>query len=717
MKIYSMTATFGKLEHQTLTLKPGLNIIEAPNEWGKSTWCAFLVAMLYGIDTRSKSTRSQLADKERYAPWSGTPMEGSIDLHWQGRDITIQRTTKGRIPMGEFYAFETHTGLTVPELNGENCGQMLVGVEKNVFTRTVFLRFADLPVTEDDQLRSRLNSLVTTGDESGSAQLLEQKLKELKNRCRYNKTGLIPQARQEKEALEQQLQECQSLELQTQRVQERIAALEERNRQLVNHQSAIRYAATKDHSAALAEAKATRDDALNQMEALRDQVEVIPSRESAVKKLQQLQEIRQGLLDVMMEEQMLPPTPEAPTPPQGFGGCTGEEAVEKAEQHRRELQALQPKTNFITPITIVLGAVLLFIGILQFIEENMLLCLLCSGCALFSLIISLAAMRYFKQRWDKFEARLAALFCLYLSRNPDDWVVTAQRYATEWAAYRDRDSGDQLHQELKLRKADLMAQSSVATNSKGLDSALEYWNDILQLWDAYTAACCNYRQAEKNLQALASFAQDAPAPQEPDTLTYTEEETRRLLSDTAHELRQLHAKLGQYQAYAGSLGSYEVLQQKNRALEQRLLALEQTYAALDFAQRSLKEASGQLQRRFAPRISESARELLAQMTGGRYSRLNLSQDFSVDVSAENEDILRSRNWRSDGTVDQLYLALRLAVARELIPDAPLILDDAMVRFDDTRLTAALNILQQEAVHKQVILFTCQSREQELLSKN
>ena len=46
MKIYSMTATFGKLAHEKLTLEPGLNIIDAPNEWGKSTWCAFLVTML-----------------------------------------------------------------------------------------------------------------------------------------------------------------------------------------------------------------------------------------------------------------------------------------------------------------------------------------------------------------------------------------------------------------------------------------------------------------------------------------------------------------------------------------------------------------------------------------------------------------------------------------------------------------------------------------------
>ena len=166
MKIYSMTATFGKLSHETLTLQTGLNIIEAPNEWGKSTWCAFLENMLYGIDTREKTTKSALAAKERYAPWSGAPMAGRIDLNWNGRDITIERRTKGRLIFGEFQAYETATGLEVPELNSTNCGQQLLGVERSVFVRAGFLKLADLPVTQDESLRRRLNNLVTTGDES-----------------------------------------------------------------------------------------------------------------------------------------------------------------------------------------------------------------------------------------------------------------------------------------------------------------------------------------------------------------------------------------------------------------------------------------------------------------------------------------------------------------------------------------------------------------------
>lgn len=54
MVIRNMTASFGKLQGDRLELQPGLNLIEAPNESGKSTWCAFLHAMLYGVDSTAR---------------------------------------------------------------------------------------------------------------------------------------------------------------------------------------------------------------------------------------------------------------------------------------------------------------------------------------------------------------------------------------------------------------------------------------------------------------------------------------------------------------------------------------------------------------------------------------------------------------------------------------------------------------------------------------
>ena len=77
MKIKSMTATFGKLERARLEPGPGLTLIYAPNEGGKSTWAAFWRAMLYGIDTRDRDKKGYLADKNHVVPKFG---EGMTDI-------------------------------------------------------------------------------------------------------------------------------------------------------------------------------------------------------------------------------------------------------------------------------------------------------------------------------------------------------------------------------------------------------------------------------------------------------------------------------------------------------------------------------------------------------------------------------------------------------------------------------------------------------------
>ena len=64
MRIRSATASFGKLENETLRFHEGLNVIHAPNESGKSTWCAFIRAMLYGIDTSERARKGFLPDAD-----------------------------------------------------------------------------------------------------------------------------------------------------------------------------------------------------------------------------------------------------------------------------------------------------------------------------------------------------------------------------------------------------------------------------------------------------------------------------------------------------------------------------------------------------------------------------------------------------------------------------------------------------------------------------
>lgn len=705
MKILSMTATFGKLEHETLPLEPGLNIIEAPNEWGKSTWCAFMVAMLYGIDTSSRSKKDFLADKERYAPWSGLPMSGRMDICWQGRDITIERSNKGRIPFGEFRAYETHTNLPVAELTAANCGQILLGVEKEVFTRAGFLKLSDLPVTEDDALRRRLNALVTTGDESGASDALAQKLKDLRNSCRHNRTGQLPQAEAQRDKLLSSLEQLHTLQEQVQRNKIRQAELEEYIRNLENHRDALAYAANQAYAQKLAAAETTRDAALAKLREAEAACSGLPAQEQVTQTLMQLRQFRDSWDSLHMEAQMLPPAPQAPEVPAYFRDLSAGDAVFQTQRDAGIYQdAAKKEKKWLTGI---LGIILAVAGIPMLLIPNWIgkatgIAAALMGIVLFSMN---AAAR------KRAAADAGALLKKYWPLPPENWVSAAEGYATSQENYAGaKQAYENTRGDLDGRLTKLKQQLSALTQGASLPECEEKFKAAQASWTALEEARREHHRATEFAQALAGSYKEAAPPKFPDHMTCTEAETARLLSDAAFEHRQLHLKLGQCLGQMESLGQDEALRQQLASVQARIARLEDTYAALTIAMETLSKASNELQRRFAPRISQRAQELFGKLTGSRYDRLTLGEDLSLSAGAQGEDTLHTAIWRSEGTIDQLYLALRLAVAEELTPDAPVVLDDALVRFDDTRLRSAMDILKEEAQTKQVILFTCQSRE-------
>ena len=701
MKIYTMTATFGKLEHEVLELKPGLNIIEAPNEWGKSTWCAFLVAMLYGLDTRAKTTKTALADKERYAPWSRKPMAGRIDLHWNGRDITIERSTKGRVPMGVFRAYETASGLEIPELTAANCGVMLLGVEQSVFRRAGFIRQSDMPVTQDEALRRRLNDLVTTGDETGDGDRLAKELKELKNKCRYNRTGLLPQAEAEEKQLEEKIADWDSMDAQSRTLKQRIGEEKSWLRALENHKAALDCAAAEADAVRVAEARDNRDKA----EAVFAEAEAacagLPSREAAQQKVLELQQFQHQWNALQEALQQLPQVTQPPRPPHPFRAEAPETQGAMLEMDIRQYGELQGKGWWMILLlaAAVLGAGVFLAVLRQFLFGGL--------CLLLAVLLMIAGLwkRHSRNR------KKTALEEKYGSAEPEQWRRSWAEYLQCYARF-EEETRESRKQEASLeeRKNALENQWLVLCEDKTPQEALEFWQQAVQCWERYAAAQRELSHAQRYLTAVQAMAKTAVAPAAEDTLVYSMEDTIRMMADSRAEHQRLVNRLGQYQGRMEALGDRDTLCFRLQEVQQRIEKLEKLYRAVDLGLETLAKARQELQRRFAPRISKRAQELLGQMTGGRYDRLSLSEDLSLLAGAEQEETLHDAIWRSDGTVDQLYFALRLAVAEELTPEAPLILDDAFIRFDDTRLQAAMEILKQEAAEKQVILFSCQSRE-------
>lgn len=703
MRIYKMTATFGKLEHETLTLSPGLNIITAPNEWGKSTWCAFLVAMLYGLDTRVKTTKTALADKERYQPWSGSPMSGRIDLNWNGRDITIERTTRRRIPLGEFQAYETESGLPVEELTAANCGQMLLGVEQTVFRRAGFIRFDQLPVTQDEALRRRLNALVTTGDDSGNADRLAASLKDLKNRCRYNRSGLLPQAEAQRDALEEKLAELENLNTQSQKLRMRLDEVKDWLRQLYNHQQALNYAKMESDIAQVAQARETMETAEQALRALEKTCASLPPRQEVEEKVRELRTFRDQWNAICAEERNAPTQPQKPELPNPFTGLTAEAARAMAREDARTLAALS--SSKLSLILMAVGAVgLVAAGGLAHLTAY-LFAALAGGTGLLALAWSIAERVSTRKK-------ITAILDKYGTADWKHWTVPIADYEAEMLAYSEQlKAYQEVSSDLEVRLMVLRKKRDSLCGLQEPEELLDFWQDAQRRWEEWERARSGAVTARKHYEALNAMVKPAEKPASPDHLTQSETQTAQLLAECAAEQQRLQNRLGQYQGRMETLGSADELRLQHKRISDRISRLEDTYAALTIAQDTLVTARSELQRRFAPRITKRAQELLSAMTDNRYHSLTMGEDFSLRAGAAQEDVLHDAIWRSDGTIDQLYLSLRLAVAEELTPDVPLVLDDALVRFDDQRMAAALKILRSLSENKQVICFTCQRREE------
>ena len=704
MKIYSMTATFGKLLGEKLTLQPGLNIIEGPNEWGKSTWCAFLTAMLYGIDTRERTTADHLSVKEHYAPWSGAPMAGRIDLNWNGRDITIERRTRGRTPFGEFAAYETASGLPVAELTADNCGKLLLGAEKSVFTRSGFIRLTDMPVTQDDALRRRLNDLVTTGDDSGQSDDLAQKLRDLKNKVRANRAnGLIPQALAQKQQLEDTLRRHDDLQHQTAQLQSRHAALTDRITQLQNHKQHLAYQAAQGHAQRAAQAKENLQKADAQVQVLEKMCENLPTEAQLMALSAQARELNSRKDALQLEIAMLPAAPAAPQ-----GVAYSREQAHKDFDTYQELSAVTPPAKGLligicTSIAVLLAGIVLEICNLS-LATNILGTLLIALGAVTTGVFA-GVQRRQTNAHEAAQQLQKELSDRYAPLSPDRWVAAAEEWTAAQAAYAEKLSTQEaertaLHKHLQQILQDISALPGTEEDRAAALALRRQLNDALR----------ERQHLQSLVQTLESTGKLPPAPTTADSLTYPEADTARLLSDAQAEDRHLTAQLGNLAGQTLALGSREETAEQLSAVNARLEKLYTAYAALELAQNTLAQANTELQRRFAPQIAQAAQENFRSITGGRYDRLTLSDDLTVHTAAADEPAQLGALWRSDGTADQLYLSLRLAVSQALTPEAPLVLDDALARFDDTRLAAAMALLRDIAAEKQILLFTCHTRE-------
>ncbi len=735
MRIKSMTATFGRLDRARLEPGPGLTLIHAPNEGGKSTWAAFWRAMLYGIDTRDRDKKGYLADKNRYQPWSGAPMEGELTLEYEGRDITIRRGPRGSTPFGAFSAVYTGTQEPVPGLTAANCGELLTGVGAEVFTRSAFLGDGNLSLTTAPELERRIAALVTSGTEDVSFSQAMDRLREWKNRRQVNRSvGEIPRLEAELAQVREELEQLENTSATVTRLEGDWAVAERRRDTLARQERAYQALARQELSQRRAQAEEEYQAARTQLDSLEadHSAHPAPDREALKKAQGELQylkvleeEIKQGET-ALKDAEAGSEKAKAAAKDEHFPGLSGEEAVANTSSGCVEYQAGADRAKKLKRwflLLHLLGMLGLTALLLWGVTQKIIPCIwLGAGIYVVLALVSILVLFRSKAARKKAEAGLKR----YGVQTPEELTALAQDYrercqAAEKAAHeaeviknavaeRQSKLDDTRQQLLDFVHAFAPEVKDLFGCSAALSRALNLDHDLALARERTSAS----RRRLNDLDAQGSQAEaeeDAQLPL-PDL---NPEETARALGLANGRLEQVSAQLNQARGSLQAMGNPAALAARAEELEDKLSRRRLEFDALTAAMDALTQANARLQERFSPELNRLTGEYMARLTGAKYSAVSLTRELEGFVRTGGDVLPRSALYLSRGAADQLYLAVRLAVCRLCLPEKPpILLDDALAAFDDARLEAALELLWELSGEQQLLLFTCQKREGEVL---
>ncbi len=727
MKIKSMTACFGKLDHARLELDHGLNILYAPNEGGKSTWCAFIRAMLYGVPTRDRDKKGYLAEKNRYQPWSGAPMEGEMTLEWRGRDVTLRRFTKGATPFGGFSAVYTDSQQPVPDLTAQNCGEMLLGVGREVWERSAFIGCAPtLAIDGTPDLERRIAALFSSGEEDVSFSQTEAKLREWQRRRQHNRSGLIPKLEEEIAALDHTLAQMGSacarlshLGDQRSKLQTQLQNLEGEahiHQRLAQRDLNTRYAQALHQQC---QARAQLDDLL----AKQSKFGPLPHRDrlrDAQLQLQRLQLQEEDLQRQIDTHSSAPLDP--PTDPR-FSGLDGAEAVRRAQDDRTKAEALltQAKETQRNRRRCVLpGLLLSACAILAGLATNHLLFGLLAGSFLAVACVLICLSRS-KVHAARLHGQAQKILDRWNATQPHEITDAAELYRQQAETFdRARESHTRDLAQLEARRTGLAQASadllrfvrSFASEVHTLSGCASAVTTALELDD-------QIRACRDRLELICRRCDDlkSQGAQEADTLELlhnpnrTPTETQQALSQVKAMLAELDRQEAMTKGELLTLGDRTQLEARREQLSAQLERRRTEYNALSLALDGLRQANASLQERFAPELNRRSGQILSALTSGRYDTLTLNREFEATARSTDSLLPHSTLALSRGTGDQIYLAVRLAVCQLCLNEedpSPLVLDDALLTFDDNRMAQAVDYLSKTG--QQVLLFSCQQRE-------
>lgn len=705
---------FGKWQDATFRFAPGINLFYAPNESGKSTILQGIFAALYGMKRDYVKSARYLPEYEKYRPWQSGSYETIISYKLAGKTYRLHRQlTKEREEARLFLDPEwtEMTDLYLEDRRKErNFIEKHTGLTRSLFTDLTWIRREPLQAAE------HLIPTFTTAEEANPAvqQILAELDREValigkKERAENTLLGKaatkVAQKEQEKESakaawrtisqltlqIAEATEECQQLEQRRNRLQQRLErstgqekALQERwqrSHAPVSQQDWAWWEQSARSEAELAiheEAKRGFTQVNMPTDAVQQGDErLIPLQHDYEKGTQWLKQ--REALHIRLANLAVSALSTSPR-------STASRSSRQGNQAKRKRGAVLMWGG--AGILSVLGGIGFVSGQPVLGGISVTAALLLFGFGVFLLRVK-GSTGGTKQAADHDTVQESQRVQEEIASLDAELATLVQRWgASNWDTFLERRE-ELLKSTRKQQSEQLLSEMAKTKQEADLSAS---WGEALR----------TLLDQEKN--ALET---------EQGKLRIEMVEIEERLQELREQIARGNGEMAVHESLSLSRATDE-LEEAQAALRQ----LQNKRDALQLAREMLQESVGEWRRDSTPAVNQQASEIIEHITGGAYRdvRLDPRDGFAVRLLEPTKQMVLEQDQCSTGTMDQLYLAQRLALmhhAKQSEP-LPLFFDDHFVHYDDERLRRTLDYIVMLAQEQQVFLFTCHERELRML---
>lgn len=689
MKIKNIKVNaYGNIENKDINLEEGINIIHGANESGKSTLLNYIISIFYGI-SRNKDGKV-LSDYEKYKPWNSNEFSGRISYKLEnGEKYEIFRDFNKKNPKIYNDKLEDISDrFETDKKDGSKFFIEQMGIDKQMYLSTVVSTQEEVRLNEKNQnmLIQKIANLAGTGEDNVSYKKALIKLQEkIRDEIGTNKTSQKPINIIEKEIVEinNKIVETEKyrnrkyeIDAEKEQILSELKELEQQKQILQELQNSMK--SEEETKNRLEIREKNRKDNIAKINELTNQKNTINAESERV------QSAKNHLQDIIKGHK------------ENIEKLNSE--IEKIANEKEETQEKEkPSISFIV-ITVVLAIALIcsIILIKNYIVSGIL------GVAIIANIVFYVINKN-KQKVNKAKLREKINQEKQYKREKlenQKQQIIANVNTTEKELEKQEEEEKQVNSELSMLKGQIIL---LEKNNEKITEEIEQDNKAIK------------EESNKNKQQIIEKYKDKNI----NDLLYINDYQNYIskIEETINNNRiRIKGLEIEYNTIVPQLDEMVVLEEKREADKEKLAELREKESIINIAIENLMDAYEEMKTTITPKFTKNLSESIQKISSNKYNKVTINDENGMIIENNRGEYVEAIKL-STGTIDQLYLALRLSMIDELSKEnLPIILDESFAYSDNNRLKNMLQYLTSDLNNHQTIIFTCTDREQKMLEE-